>query len=159
MTTPRRTGRRTARPSRPRTADKTATPDATRPPSRRRPPSRPRRRHRTPPSPSRRRRRRSRRQTAGDDPAALQLQAFNLNNAGQPEQALPLAQKAVELCAGSTAVSPCAFALYEHARALLATGDPGGAIAALEERKQRFPDNQPGAVEKLLAAARKAAGQ
>ena len=38
------------------------------------------------------------------------------------------------------------------------TGDPEGAIAALEERKQRFPDNQPEAVERELALAREAAG-
>jgi tetratricopeptide (TPR) repeat protein len=94
----------------------------------------------------------------GDDAAALQLQAYNLNNARQPEQALPLAQRAVELCRGSTEVT-CAYALYEYARALRMTGDPEAAIAALEERKQRFPDNQPAAVEQELARARKAAGE
>ncbi len=93
----------------------------------------------------------------GTDPAALQLQAFNLNNAGQPAQALPYAQRAVELCGDSTDVR-CAYALYEYAKALLGTGDSNGAIAALEERKRRFPDNQPGAVEQLLAAAREAGG-
>jgi tetratricopeptide (TPR) repeat protein len=96
---------------------------------------------------------------AGDDPAQLQLQAFNLNKAGKPEQALPYAQKAVDLCKGSTAVSPCAYALFEYARALRLTGDPERAIAALEERKQRFPDNQPDAVEEELARAREAAGE
>jgi serine/threonine protein kinase len=94
----------------------------------------------------------------GDDAAGLQLQAYNLNNAGQPEQALPLAQRAVELCRGSTEVT-CAYALYEYARALRMTGDPEAAIAALEERKQRFPDNQPAAVEEELARARKAADE
>ena len=39
------------------------------------------------------------------------------------------------------------------------TGDPQAAIAALEERKQRFPDNQPDAVERELALAREAAGR
>ena len=96
---------------------------------------------------------------AGDDPATLQLQAFELNNAGQPQDALPFAQKAVELCQGSDAVDPCAYALFEYARALRMTGDPQGAIAALEERKQRFPENQPAAVEKELALAREAAGE
>jgi serine/threonine-protein kinase len=95
---------------------------------------------------------------AGNDPAALQLQAYNLNNAGDPEQALGYAQKAVDLCKGSTDVT-CAYALYEYARALRMTGDPQGAIAALEERKARFPDNQPGAVEAELARARAAAGE
>jgi serine/threonine protein kinase len=92
------------------------------------------------------------------DARQLQLQAYSLNNAGQPEQALPLAQKAVDLCKGSNDVT-CAYALYEYARALRMTGDPEGAIAALEERKRRFPDNQPGAVEKELQRAREAAGE
>ena len=95
----------------------------------------------------------------GNDPAALQLQAFELNNAGDHEQALAVARKAVRLCAGSTAVAPCAYALFEYAKALRLTGDPAGAIAVLEERKQRFPDNQPAAVEKELALAREAAAQ
>jgi hypothetical protein len=64
----------------------------------------------------------------------------------------------VRRCEGSTAVSPCAYALFEYAKALRLTGNPDGAIAALEERKQRFPDNQPDAVEQELALAREAAG-
>jgi len=96
--------------------------------------------------------------SSGSSVAQLQLQAFNLNNAGRPDQALPLAQKAVELCKGSTDVT-CAYALYEYARALRMTGNPEGAIAALEERKRRFPDNQPGAVEEELQRARAAAGE
>lgn len=94
----------------------------------------------------------------GDDPIQLQSQAFELNNAGQPADALPYAEKAVELCEGSSAVSPCAYALFEYARALRLTGDPNGAIAALEERQERFPDDQPAVVEKELALAREAAG-
>jgi tRNA A-37 threonylcarbamoyl transferase component Bud32 len=94
---------------------------------------------------------------AGDDPAQLQLQAYQLNQAGQPEQALSYAKKAVDLCKGSDAVNPCAYALFEYARALRLTGDPEGAIKALEERKQRFPDDQPDAVERELALAREAA--
>jgi predicted Zn-dependent protease len=94
----------------------------------------------------------------GNNPGALQLQAYQLNNAGDPQQALPYAQKAVQLCAGSTELH-CAYALFEYAKALRLTGNPQAAIAALEERKQRFPDNQPGAVERELALARQAAGQ
>ena len=56
-------------------------------------------------------------------------------------------------------MSPCAYALYEYARALRLTGDPAGAVAALEERKQRFPGNQPGTIAQELARAREAAGQ
>jgi serine/threonine protein kinase len=95
----------------------------------------------------------------GNDPTALQLRAFELNNAGDHQQALAFAQKAVQLCEGSDAVSPCAYALFEYAKALRLTGNPTAAIAALEERKQRFPGNQPGAVEQELALAREAAGQ
>ena len=94
----------------------------------------------------------------GNDPTALQTRAYALNNAGDHERALRFAQKAVDLCAGSDAISPCAYALYELARAKRLTGDPQGAIAALEERKQRFPGDQPAAVEKELALARQAAG-
>jgi len=93
----------------------------------------------------------------GDDPVALQRQAFELNNAGQPAQALPYAQKAVELCKGSDKVSPCAYALFEYARALRLTGNPQAAIDVLHERQQRFPQDQPKAVEKELKAAEKAA--
>jgi cell division septation protein DedD/predicted Ser/Thr protein kinase len=93
----------------------------------------------------------------GNDPTALQLRAFELNNAGDHQQALAFAQKAVQLCEGSDAVSPCAYALFEYAKALRLTGNPTAAIAALEERKQRFPGNQPGAVEQELALARAAA--
>ncbi len=95
---------------------------------------------------------------SGDDPAALQVQAFNLNNAGQSQDALPYARKAVQLCEGSTEIT-CAYALFEYARALRMTGDPEGAIAALEERQQRFPDDQPAAVEQELQRARAAAGE
>ena len=96
--------------------------------------------------------------TTGDDPAPLQLQAFQLNNAGRPEEALPLAERAVELCAGSDTVSPCAYALYEYARSLRMTGDPERAIEVLEERKARFPGDQADAVERELRLARDAAG-
>jgi eukaryotic-like serine/threonine-protein kinase len=93
----------------------------------------------------------------GDDPAALQLQAYELNQAGNHEAALPVAAKAVELCQGSDAVSPCAYALFEYARALRMTGDPQSAIAVLEERKQRFPGDQPQEVNAELKLAREAA--
>ena len=95
----------------------------------------------------------------GSDAVALQRQAFELNNTGRSQEALPIAAKAVELCKGSDQVSPCAYALYEYAKALRLTGDPNQAIQVLEERKQRFPGNQPAAVEKELALAKQAAGQ
>ena len=70
-----------------------------------------------------------------------------------------MAARAVTRCKGSDAVNPCAYALFEYARALRLTGDPGQAIAVLEERKQRFPRDQAAAVERELALARRAAGK
>jgi serine/threonine-protein kinase len=93
----------------------------------------------------------------GDDPVTLQARAFELNNAGDSQAALPYAERAVALCEGSTAVSPCAYALFEYARALRLTGDPERAIAALRERRQRFPADQPQAVNAELRLARQAA--
>ena len=71
--------------------------------------------------------------------------------------ALPVAARAVELCQGSNELSPCAYALFEYARALRLTGDPQSAIAVLEERKQRFPGDQPQAINEELRLARQAA--
>jgi eukaryotic-like serine/threonine-protein kinase len=93
----------------------------------------------------------------GDDPAELQLEAYELNQAGRHQEALPVAARAVELCQGSTAIDPCAYALFEYGRALRLTGDPEGAISVLEERKQRFPGDQPQAVNAELKLARQAA--
>jgi len=95
----------------------------------------------------------------GNDPVTLQNTAFRLNESGEPEEALPYAERAVALCEGSTSVSPCAYALYELGRARRETGDPEGAIAALEERLERFPDDQRATVERELARARADAGQ
>jgi serine/threonine-protein kinase len=95
---------------------------------------------------------------SGGNAVTLQVQAFELNNAGRYEEALPVAQRAVELCQGSTQVSPCAYALYEYARALRQTGNPEQAVAVLEERLQRFPDDQRETVEAELRRARRAAG-
>ena len=55
----------------------------------------------------------------GGDAAALQRQAFDLNNAGRSQAALPAGgQGASTLCKGSdTASSPCAYALFEYAPA------------------------------------------
>jgi eukaryotic-like serine/threonine-protein kinase len=97
---------------------------------------------------------------AGNDPRQLQLQAFNLNNQGKPDQALPYAKKAVSLgCKGSAPVNPCGYALYELARAQRQTGDPQGAIKTLEERMKRYPDDQKAAVDAEMAKAKAAAGQ
>jgi eukaryotic-like serine/threonine-protein kinase len=89
----------------------------------------------------------------------LQLQAFNLNNAGKSEEALPVAQEAVKKgCKGNAPVSPCGYALYELGRAQLATGDPDGAVQSLQTRLDRYPDDQRAKVQALLDKAKQAAG-
>ena len=110
--------------------------------------------------PDRHRRRRRRSEPSGNEPASnnpstLQLQAFNLNKAGKSEEALPVAQKAVRLgCKGNASVSPCGYALFELAKAQRGTGDAKGAVKTLEERLQRYPDDQRAAVEAELKKAR-----
>jgi hypothetical protein len=90
----------------------------------------------------------------------LQVQAFNLNNEGQYEQALPIAQAAVEKgCKGNAPVNPCGYALYELGRAQRGTGDPQSAIQTLEQRLERYPDDQRSTVEAELRRARQDAGE
>jgi serine/threonine protein kinase len=97
---------------------------------------------------------------AGNNPSQLQLQAFNLNKAGKSEEALLVAQKAVRLgCKGNASVSPCGYALFELAKAQRGTGDPAAAVKTLEERLQRFPDDQRASVEAELKKAKADAGQ
>jgi eukaryotic-like serine/threonine-protein kinase len=104
-------------------------------------------------------------QPAGNEPAGknarkLQLQAFDLNNAGRSEEALPVAQKAVKLgCKGSAPVNPCGYALFELARAQRGSGDPEGAIKTLEERQRRYPGDQKAAVDTEMNRAKQDAGQ
>ena len=89
----------------------------------------------------------------------LQVQAYNLNNAGKSSEALPVAQEAVKKgCKGNSGVNPCGYALYELGRAQLGTGDAEGAVATLEQRLQRYPDDQRSTVEKLLERAKQQAG-
>jgi predicted Ser/Thr protein kinase len=95
---------------------------------------------------------------AGTNPLTLQVTAFRLNNAGRSQEALPYAKKAVDLCQGSTSISPCGYALYEYGKALRLTGNPQAAIPLFEERLRRFPQDQRKTVEKELRQARKAAG-
>ena len=97
---------------------------------------------------------------AGGSATQLQVEAYNLNNAGKYDAALPVAQQAVlKGCVGDAKVSPCGYALYELGRAQLGTGDAAGAVATLNQRLQRFPDDQRPTVQKLLKKAQKEAGQ
>ncbi|MGZ8649031.1 MAG: tetratricopeptide repeat protein, partial [Solirubrobacteraceae bacterium] len=96
---------------------------------------------------------------ASNNTTTLQLTAYRLNQAGRPQEALPYAKNAVDLCGESTKVSPCGYALFEYGKALRLTGKPQEAIPLLELRLQRFPEDQRKVVEKELRAARKAAGR
>ena len=95
---------------------------------------------------------------SGGSASQLQVEAYNLNNAGKYDAALPVAQQAVlKGCQGDAKVSPCGYALYELGRAQLGTGDAAGAVATLNQRLQRYPDDQRPTVQKLLKKAQKAA--
>jgi eukaryotic-like serine/threonine-protein kinase len=95
----------------------------------------------------------------GGSASQLQLQAFNLNNAGKSQEALPVAQEAVKKgCKPNAPVNPCGYALYELGRAQLATGDAAGAVATLNDRLQRYPDDQRAKVQALRDKAQKAQG-
>jgi eukaryotic-like serine/threonine-protein kinase len=97
---------------------------------------------------------------SGGSASQLQVEAYNLNNAGKYDAALPVAQQAVlKGCQGDAKVSPCGYALYELGRAQLGTGDAAGAVATLNQRLQRYPDDQRPTVQKLLKKAQKQAGQ
>jgi serine/threonine protein kinase len=96
----------------------------------------------------------------GGSASQLQVEAYNLNNAGKYDAALPVAQQAVTKgCQADAPVNPCGYALYELGRAQLGSGDAPGAVATLNQRLQRYPDDQRKTVEKLLKKAQKQAGQ
>ena len=117
---------KTPEPTPTATATATATRDA----------GRPRRRHRSPAAAR----------------AELQLQAYSLNNAGKSDEALPVAQAAVEKgCSGNAPVNPCGYALYELARAQLGTGDAAG--------RRRHARAAPAALPRRPAQRRREAAQ
>ncbi len=94
--------------------------------------------------------------SSGGSASQLQLEAFRLNNAGKYDAALPVAQQAVTKgCQADAQLNPCGYALYELGRAQLGTGDAAGAVATLNQRIQRYPDDQRKTVEKLLKKAQK----
>ena len=93
------------------------------------------------------------------DPSALNAQGFALMNQGNYEGAIEPLQQAVDNCEGSTAVDPCAYALYNLGASLRRAGRPEEAIPVLEERLERFGSNQRATVQKELDAAKADAGQ
>jgi eukaryotic-like serine/threonine-protein kinase len=88
----------------------------------------------------------------------LQLQGFNARQAGDYPKALELSQQALDACGNSNELDPCGYALFEKGLALNRSGSPDEAIPVLEERLDRFGDNESGEVAKELKAAKKAAG-
>ena len=93
----------------------------------------------------------------GRSAAQLNAEGHRLMNAGRYDQAIPPLQAAVDRCGDSTAVDPCAYALYNLGRSLRLAGRPGEAVPILE-RRLRIPDQQE-TVRRELEAARRQAGE
>ena len=138
--TPQRTETPTQRPRSPRTP-----PPRSRPP-RRRPP----RRRRTPPRPPAR--------STSTRPASCRWRATTRAWRATTRKSLDLSQQAIDACGNSNELDPCGYALFEKGLALNRSGKPDEAIPVLEERLDRFGDNEKGEVAKELKAAKKAAG-
>ena len=92
-----------------------------------------------------------------DKASQLQLEGFNARQSGDYAKALDLSQQAVDACGNSNELDPCGYALFEKGLALNRSGSPDEAIPVLEERLDRFGDNESGEVAKELKAAKKAA--
>jgi tRNA A-37 threonylcarbamoyl transferase component Bud32 len=93
----------------------------------------------------------------GGNPNALNDQGFQLMNAGQLDQAIPVLQRAVNACGGDPSRLVCAYAIFNLGKALRLAGRPQEAIPWLQKRLEN--PNQRGKVEAELQAARAAAGQ
>ena len=94
--------------------------------------------------------------TAADPEAARPLndRGFALMRARRYDEAIPQLQRAYELCRGSSQMDPCGYATYNYGAALRRSGNAAAAIPILEERLQRFGDNQYNDVAEELEAAR-----
>ncbi len=90
-------------------------------------------------------------------PSELQAAGHQALEAGDIEGALTYLGAAVDACGDSAEVDPCAYAMYDYANALVQAGRPAEAVAILEQRLDRF-DNQNGVVKALLRRARKDSG-
>jgi serine/threonine-protein kinase len=88
----------------------------------------------------------------------LQVQGYNARLAGDYEKSLELSQQAIDACGKSNELDPCGYALFEKGLALNRSGKPDEAIPVLEERLDRFGDNESGEVQKELDDAKKKAG-
>jgi serine/threonine-protein kinase len=95
-------------------------------------------------------------ETPKGTPTDLQARGHVELLAGNVESAVVTLKGAVEACGASTQVDPCAYAMYDYAAALVASGRAAEAVPVLQTRLQRF-DNQNGTVKALLKKAQKAA--
>ena len=93
-----------------------------------------------------------------DKARQLQVDGYNARLAGDYGKSLELSQQAIDACGNSNELDPCGYALFEKGLALNRSGKPDEAIPVLEERLDRFGDNEKGEVAKELKAAKKAAG-
>src|SRR6185503_21180082 len=87
----------------------------------------------------------------------LQVDGYNARLAGDYGKSLDLSQQALDACGNSNEMDPCGYAMFEKGLALNRSGKPDEAIPVLEERLDRFGDNEKGEVAKELKAAKKAA--
>ena len=93
--------------------------------------------------------------TSSASPTALNDQGYQLQQAGDHAEAVPLLRQAVEgfRAAGDTSNVSYHYALYNLGTALMATGDPAAAIPYLEERL-RLSNDRRGLVRQTLEQAR-----
>jgi eukaryotic-like serine/threonine-protein kinase len=87
----------------------------------------------------------------------LQVQGYQARLGGDYAKDLQLSQQALDACGNSSSMDPCGYALFEKGLSLNRTGRPDDAIPVLQERLDRFGDNEKGEVAKELKAAQKAA--
>ena len=93
------------------------------------------------------------------DPSALNAQGFESFKAGDYAAAIAPLRQAVEACGDGGKLDPCGFALYNLGASLNRSGDPAGAIPILQQRLDRFGDNDAGDVQRELDDALAATGQ
>ena len=92
-----------------------------------------------------------------DKARQLQVEGYNARLAGDYSKSLDLSQQALDACGNSSEMDPCGYAMFEKGLALNRSGKPDEAIPVLQERLDRFGDNEKGEVAKELKAAQKAA--
>jgi len=87
----------------------------------------------------------------------LQVAGYNARLGGDYAKDLDLSQQALDACGNSNEMDPCGYAMFEKGLSLNRSGRPDEAIPVLQERLDRFGDNEKGEVAKELKAAKKAA--